>query len=89
MEDDAVVEPALHQRLDLRDVLGRPVGPQRMTTLPFLVRQDDGVVGVLGRREGGGSGEKRKRQRGAAAEKEHAGPRDGAAGSPRGGVIAG
>ena len=28
MEHDAVIELALHQRLDLLDVLGREIGPQ-------------------------------------------------------------
>ena len=81
MEDDAVIKPALHQRLDLRDMLWRPVGTQPDDHLAVLRRQNDGIVRVR-RRPGGWSSEKRKRQRGATAENEHAGPRDAAAGSP-------
>ena len=42
--DDAVVELLLHQRLDLRDVLGRPVGAQADHDLAVLGRQDDRIV---------------------------------------------
>ena len=81
MEDDAVVEAALHQRLDLRDMLWRPVRTKPNDDLAVLGRQDDGVVRVR-RGPGGWSGKKRKRQRGATAEKEHAWPQIAAAGSP-------
>src|SRR5271165_5793619 len=83
MKDDAVIEPALHQRLDLRDMLWRPVGTEPDDDLAVFGRQDDGIVRFRSR-PGGRSGKKRKRQRGAAAEKEHAGPRiaAAAAGSP-------
>ena len=36
MEDDAVIKAALHQGLDLRDVLGRPVGTQADDDLAVL-----------------------------------------------------
>ena len=55
VEDEAVVELLLHQRLDLGDVLGRPVGPEQDHDLAVLRRHDDGVVGVaggIGRRSG-------------------------------------
>ena len=70
MEHDAVVELLLHQRLDLRDVLGRPVGAQADDDLAVLGRQDDRIGGIFGR-PGGGSGDKRKPERGASAECEH------------------
>ena len=47
MEDDAVIETALHQRLDLRDMLRRRVGPQPDDDLAVFGRENDGVVRVL------------------------------------------
>ena len=70
MEHNAVVELALHQRLDLRDVLGRPVGPQTDDNLAVLGRENDRIVGVFGGPRGG-NGEKGKPERGASAECKH------------------
>ena len=47
MEDDAVVELALHQRLDLRDVLRREIGPQPDDDLAVLGGEDQRVVRVV------------------------------------------
>ena len=70
MEHDAVVELLLHQRLDLRDVLGRPIGTQTDDDLAVLGREDDRIVWVLGGPRGG-NGDKRKPERGASAECKH------------------
>ena len=43
MEHDAVVELLLHQGLDLRDVLGRPIGTQTDDDLAVLGREDDRI----------------------------------------------
>ena len=47
MEDEPVVELALHQRLDLGDVLGREIGPQLDDDLAVLGRQDQRVLRVV------------------------------------------
>ena len=67
---EAVIELLLHQRLDLRDVLGRPVRAKLDRDLAVLRRENNGVVGILGR-PGGRSGEKREPERGASAASEH------------------
>ena len=67
MEDDAVVELALHQRLDLRDVLGRQIGPEADDDLAVLGGQDQRVllvvVGQRGARRAAMSGNARTARR--------------------------
>ncbi len=47
MEDDAVVEAALGQGLDLRDMLWRKIGPQLDRDAAVLGVEIDGVLEVL------------------------------------------
>ena len=64
MEDDAVVEPALGQRLDLLRVLRREVRAQADGDAPILGVEIDGVLRIGRRllRGGGRQGGKRERQ---------------------------
>ena len=61
VEGDVVVGAGAHQLLDLLDMLGREVRPQRDRHVAVLQRDDHGVLGIGGecRRDEGG-GEKRE-----------------------------
>ena len=66
MEQEPVVEAALHQRLDLRRVFGREIGAELDRDPAVLGVEIDGVLrvarGVSGRRrDGGGSGQQHGR----------------------------
>ena len=51
VEDDAVIETLLHQRLDLRHVLGGEIGPQADRDAPVLGVEIDNVLRVGALRE--------------------------------------
>ena len=64
VEHDAVIELALHQLLDLRDVLGREIGPQANDDVAVLGLQHERVGrGLVGR---SGEGDDRREARAAA-----------------------
>ena len=72
MKDDAVVELALHQLLDLRDVLGRQIGPEANDDVAVFGLEHDRVGDIFVRRCGEGD-EQGKREQRATAERMHLG----------------
>ena len=72
MKDDAVVEFALHQLLDLCDMLGRQIGPEANDDVAVLGLEHDRVGDIFVCRCGEGD-EQGKREQRATAERMHLG----------------